>query len=96
MSARKKGVDLGAMIDPESKPEDTGIPQRGAEPPAKGKPQPRERPPSRLDQMTIRMTSETKARIMAIAMEEGRGGRPLPIADVMELLVSQWDRTTKS
>ena len=71
----KKGLDLGGMIDSTATPVETGIPQRGAEPPRRAK----TKPERRSDQMSIRMRPSIRARVEELAEAEG-----VPIAEVVE------------
>ena len=74
----KKGLDLGAMIDTATTPKDTGIPQRGAT-------QRQVKPERRSDQMSIRMTPSTRARIEALADAAG-----VPIAEILERVIAAY------
>jgi len=71
----KKGLDMGSMIDTDSTPKDTGIPQRGA---VQRKPK-MER---RSDQMSIRMKPSTRQLIEELAKAEEE-----PIAEIIERAV---------
>lgn len=72
----KKGLDLEGMIDAAAAPTETGVPQRGAEPPPR---KARAKPERRSDQMSIRMRPSVRARVEELAEVEG-----VPIAEVVE------------
>lgn len=76
----KKPFDLGGMIDTTTTPTDTGIPQRGAIPR-----KPRIEIERRSDQMSIRMTPSTRARIQALADAEGA-----TIAEILERAIQAY------
>ena len=72
----KRGLDLAGMIDAAAAPIETGVPQRGTEPPPR---KVKAKPERRSDQMSIRMRSSIRARVEELAEVEG-----VPIAEVVE------------
>jgi hypothetical protein len=84
MTIKKKGLSLDNMIDTDAEAADTGVPQRGSyEPPRLTRRPRRER---RGDQMSIRMTTTTRNKIITLADEFG-----VPIAEIVERAIAQYN-----
>ena len=84
---KRQGLDLGEMINPSSKPVDTGIPQRGAEPIPAGQGGRKPKPERRSDQMSVRMRPSIRAAIEQLAEDEGE-----PIAEIVERAIVEYLR----
>lgn len=74
----KKGLNLDGMVNTNTTPKDTGIPQRGA---VQRKP----KPERRSDQMSIRMKPSTRQMIEHLAEAED-----VPIAEIIEQAINQY------
>jgi hypothetical protein len=74
----KKSFDLGGMIDTDSTPKDTGIPQRGA---VQNKP----KPERRSDQMSVRVKPSTRQLVEMMAKAED-----VPIAEIIERAIREY------
>lgn len=85
---KRQGLDLGEMINPSSKPVDTGIPQRGAEYIVAGQGSKKAKPERRSDQMSVRMRPSIRSAIEQMAEDEDE-----PIAEIVERAVVEYLKT---